>query len=85
MKKPKYIDRIITLKLPRLFVGQLLDCLHIAVEDWERTKIYHESGYVDPDEPYVRECNDAHEAEQIEKFYRRIIEKIERQLKRQGG
>jgi hypothetical protein len=75
----------VTLKLPRLFVGQVLDCLQIAVEDWERTKVYLESGYVDPDEPYVRECSDAREAQQIEKFYRRIIEKIERQLDKQGG
>jgi hypothetical protein len=75
--------KIVTLKLPRLFVGQLLDCLNIAVEDWDRTKLYHETGYVDPDEQYVRECNDAHEAEQIANYYRQIIAEIEKQLDNQ--
>ena len=79
------MDKIIELKLPRLFVGQLLDCLSIAVEDWHRTKLYHESGYVDPEEPYIRECSDAHEAEQIENYYNQIIAEIEKQLDKQGG
>jgi hypothetical protein len=74
---------IVVLKLPRLFVGQLLDCLNITVEDWDRTKLYHETGYVDPDEPYVRECSDAHEAEQIANYYRQIIAEIEKQLDNQ--
>lgn len=79
------MDKIIELKLPRLFVGQLLDCLTIAVEDWHRTKLYHESGYVDPEEPCIRECSDAYEAEQIENYYKQIIAEIEKQLDKQGG
>lgn len=75
--------KIVSLKLPRLFVGQLLDCLNIAVEDWERTKIYHETGYVDPDEPHIRECSDEHEAGQIANYYRQIISEIEKQLGKQ--
>ena len=74
------MDEIVELKLPRLFVGQILDCLEIAIEDWHRTKIYHESDYVDPDEPYIRECNDAYEAEQIENYYIQIIAEIKKQL-----
>lgn len=79
------MDRIVTLKLPRLFVGQILDCISIAIEDWHRTKLYHESGYIDPDEPNIRECNDAHEAAQIENYYRQILAEIEKQLDHQGG
>ena len=74
------MDKIVTLKLPRLFVGQILDCLAIAAEDWHRTKLYHESGYIDPEEPDIRECSDAHEAEQIENYYIKIMAEIEKQL-----
>lgn len=77
------MNKIVILKLSRLFVGQLLDCLNIAVDDWDRTKLYHETGYVDPAEPYVRECSDAHEAEQIANYYRQIIAEIEKQLDNQ--
>ena len=79
------MDKIVELKLPSLFVGQLLDCLRITAEDWNRTKLYHESGYVDPEEPYIRECSDAYEAEQIESYYNQIIVEIEKQLDKQGG
>lgn len=78
------MDEIVVLKLSRNFVGQILDCLEVAIEDWQRTKIYYEDGVIDPDEPYVRECNDASEAEQIENFYREIKADIEKQLKEQS-
>ena len=74
-------DEFVTLKLPKLFVGQMLDGLRIRAESWEHTKIYLSDGIVvDPDNPYVEECNDEAEARQIETLYREIIKEIETQL-----
>ena len=78
-------DEFVTLKLPKLFVGQMLDGLSINAENWERTKIYLSDGViVDPDYPYVEECDDETEARQIETFYREIIKEIEIQLSAQS-
>lgn len=73
--------KFVTLKLPMLFVGQMLDGLRIRAESWEHTKIYLSDGViVDPDNPYIEECNDEAEARQIETLYREIIKEIETQL-----
>jgi hypothetical protein len=76
-------DEFVTLMLPKLFVGQMLDGLRIRAESWERTKDYLSDGVIDPDDPYIEECNDENEAEQIANFYREIIKAIETQLKSQ--
>jgi hypothetical protein len=78
------MGEIVILKLPRNFVGQLLDCLEVNIEDWNRTKIYLEDGDIDPNEPYVRECNDVDEAERLENYYIGIKTQIENQLKEQS-
>lgn len=77
-------DDFVTLKLPVLFVGQMLDGLRIRAESWERTKDYLADGVIDPDDPCVEECNDENEAEQIANFYREIIKEIETQLAAQS-
>jgi len=78
-------DEFVTLKLPKSFVGQMLDGLRIRAESWEHTKIYLADGViVDPDDPYIEECNDEIEARQIEAFYREIIKEIETQLDAQS-
>jgi hypothetical protein len=78
-------DEFVTLKLPKLFVGQLLDGLIIRTESWERTKNYLSDGVLDDwDNPYVEECDDEIEARQIEVFYREIIKEIETQLAAQS-
>lgn len=78
-------DEFVTLNLPKLFVGQILDGLRIRAESWEQTKIYLSDGViVDPDEPYIEECDDEAEARQIETFYREIIKEIETQLDAQS-
>ena len=78
-------DEFVTLKLPRLFIRQMLDGLSINAENWERTKIYLSDGViVDLDYPYVEECDDEMEARQIETFYREIIKEIEIQLTAQS-
>jgi hypothetical protein len=78
-------DEFVTLKLPKLFVGQMLDGLQIRAESWERTKVYLADGVIDPDEPYIEECSDENEAEQIANFYREIITEIETQLEEQSN
>jgi hypothetical protein len=78
-------DELVILKLPRLFVENILDGLRINAENWDRTKIYLSYGViVDPDDPFVEECNDEMEASQIEAFYRQIIREIEIQLAKQS-
>jgi len=78
------MDDIVVLKLSRNFIGQVIECLEVAIEDWHRTKIYHESGDINPDDPdYVKECSDATEAGKIEAFYREILADIEKQIDEQ--
>jgi len=77
------MGEIVILKLPRNFVGQMLECLEVTIEDWHRTKIYHEDGIIDHEEPYIRECSNAYEAGKIETFYKEIKTQIEKQLKEQ--
>ncbi len=78
-------DEFVTLKLPKVFVGQILDGLRIRAESWERTKIYFSDGViVDPDDPYIEECNDEVEARQIESYYKEIVKEIETQLEAQS-
>jgi len=78
-------DEFVTLKLPKLFVGQILDGLRIRAESWEHTKIYLSDGVVvDPDDPCIEECSDEREARQVETFYREIIKEIEAQLDAQS-
>jgi hypothetical protein len=74
------MDNIVTLKMSKNFVNELLECLEVNIEDWQRTKEYFESGYVDPDTPYVRECDSLYEAEERENYYRGIKSDIEKQL-----
>jgi hypothetical protein len=78
-------DGFVTLKLPELFVGQILDGLRIRADSWEHTKIYLSDGViVDPDDPCIEECSDETEARQIETLYREIIKEIETQLDAQS-
>jgi len=77
------MSEIIKLELSRDYVGQVLDCLQIAEEDWRRTKIYFETGYSNPQEPCIRECTNAHEAEQLEAYYHKIIAEIKKQFDKQ--
>ena len=72
------MDNIVTLKVSRSFVSELLECLEVNIEDWQRTKEYFESGYVDPDTPYIRECDSLEETEE-----REIKSDIEKQLAEQ--
>jgi hypothetical protein len=72
-------NETVTLRLPRGFVGQILDGLEVLIEEWEHTAEYHETGLV-RDGVCVRECTDAGEAEEMAGFYRRIREEVAGQV-----
>jgi hypothetical protein len=73
------MDQEVTLKLPRLMVGQMLDGLRERLKIWRYTEQYMEVGYTD--EPCViEECSDAAEARSIAEYYEEIINCIEKQI-----
>ena len=72
-------DQFVKLRLSRSAVGQILDALAVAANDWEATYDYLASDRI-PDVALVRECSDEHEAVWIANYYRRIISVIESQL-----
>ncbi|NQT03513.1 MAG: hypothetical protein HQ580_15910 [Planctomycetes bacterium] len=72
------MDKNITLTLPSLMVGQILDALYMRLETWEYTEEYLNTGHVH--EPYlIEECSNAYEARQIADYYKEIIKSIEKQ------
>jgi hypothetical protein len=72
------MEKNITLTLPTLMVGQILDALYIRLDSWEYTEEYLNTGHVH--EPYlIEECSNPDEAHQIADYYKDIIESIEKQ------
>lgn len=70
----------VTLTLPSLFVGQLLDALREQLDVWRYTEKYM-SGDCIAESPYlIKECSNANEAQNIVNLYERIIETVERQI-----
>lgn len=71
--------RMVTLVLPRDFVGQLLDELEATIAQWEATASYLTSGYAGRDIA-IREANNAEEAIWMARFYRAIRQTIAEQV-----
>lgn len=72
-------DKIVTLKLPRLMVGQIVEGLQARQEVWLNTAEFMETG--DTEEPcIIGECPDADEAKNIVAYYEEIINEINKQL-----
>ena len=69
----------VTLRLPRDYVGQMLDGLDVLIEQWEATEQYMEGNDCIED-VIIYEAKDAAEAASIAKYYRRIKRRIEKQL-----
>jgi hypothetical protein len=68
----------ITLTMPSLMVGQILDALYMRMESWEYTEEYLNTGHAR--EPYcIEECSNPDEARQIADYYKEIIKSIEEQ------
>lgn len=72
-------DRIVTLKLPRLMVGQIIEGLQARQEVWLDTAEYMETG-VTSEPCIIEECSNANEARNIATYYEEIINAIEKQL-----
>lgn len=78
-------DEEITLTLPRLFVGQMLDALREEQADWEYTERYHlGNGLVDFDRLLKSDSN-PHEARSMAEFYATIIQEVEEQMQKTPG
>lgn len=72
------MEKNITLTLPSLMVGQILDALYIRLDSWEYTEEYLNTGHVH--ESYlIEECSNPDEAHQIADYYKEIIKSIEKQ------
>ena len=72
-------DDIITLKLSREDIGQMIDGLSVRRDSWRETQKYLEGQEVDC---VIEECSDSKEACLIADNYDRIIKTIGNQIAR---
>ena len=75
-------DELVTLMLPRNFVGQMLDGLCCREQSYRDTAEYLEHGVTpDPGSTFIiEEVKDAEEARTLAGFYREVIEEVDGQL-----
>jgi hypothetical protein len=73
------MDKIVTLQLPDLMVGQILGGLEQQRHVWQATAHFLATGEP-PDDVLVAECSHEEEAAWIANFYDRIIHEIRRQI-----
>lgn len=73
------MDKIITLRLPDLMVGQILDGLEQQRHVWQATAHFLATGQ-SPADVLVAECSHQEEAAWIANFYDEIIHEIRRQI-----
>lgn len=71
-------DDIVTIKLPRNDLGQMIDCLCVRRDNWRYTQKYLEDG-LEESGRMIEECKDAYEAENIANHYDNIIHRIQEQ------
>lgn len=71
------IEKIVTLKLKRLDVGQILDGLSVRRDSWRNTQKYLEGREVDC---VIEECSDSEEACWVADNYERIISSVKKQI-----
>ena len=73
-------DDIVTVKLPKDDLGQIIDGLCVRRDTWRSTQQYLGSGHIDIEQG-IEECSNPEEAQSIADYYDEIIEKIQQQLK----
>ncbi len=72
------MNESISLSLPALDVGQILDALYLRMENWEYTAEYLRTGHIS--KPYcIEECSSVDEAQWLADYYGSIIRSIEEQ------
>lgn len=69
----------IALRIPRLFVGQLIVALEEERQNWDCTVAYLTDGCV-PTDRMAKEASSAQDAKKMVQFYEGIIDCIQRQL-----
>ena len=72
------MDRTVTLTLPDLFVGQILDVLRQEQEAWVYTRSYLLGGPLDI-ERLIKVDSTAEGARKMVEYYQEIIDAVERQ------
>jgi len=77
------MGNILTIRLDRDDVGQLLDGLRCRLVAWQGTAEYMETGYNGRNDFIIEECGDAEEARKIAAHCARIIATIEAQVNAQ--
>ena len=75
-----HLDETVTLRLPRIAVGQILDGLDVLSEQWEATAASLAGGQLPEGDVLIGECSDEREAGKIAAYYRRISALIEQQF-----
>jgi hypothetical protein len=74
-----HMDDIVTLRLSRLAVGQMLDGLDERMQSWRATAEYMDTGE-SPEGIVINECTNEHEATAIANLYEEIIDSIRAQM-----
>jgi hypothetical protein len=78
------MQKIYRIELDDVDLHQALDGLELRAEAWEKTANSLRTGKMPEGEFFlIEECSDEHEAEQIGKRYRSIVEKIRKQMEKQ--
>ncbi len=72
-------EEIVTLRLPKDFVGQMLDGLQCREDAYRATAEYLEDGSLPSADFVIEEMSDAQEAHQLADAYAEIIRTIQRQ------
>lgn len=76
------MEKVITLTLNAMDVGQVLDGLEQRRIIWQATAEYLENGSTDLSD-FIEECSDAEEAQAVAEHYQRIMDTIRKQRESQ--
>ena len=79
------MNKTYLLRLDGNDLGQILDGLRAREESWRNTAEYFRTGLSPDDSFVIEECNGEYEADQLARFYGRIIRLLERQQEQQDG
>ncbi|MFC1780799.1 hypothetical protein ACFLZ8_00865 [Planctomycetota bacterium] len=76
------MEKFVTLRLPEIDVGQIIDGLNERMIVWRTTEEYLETGFSHLGD-FIAECSDPEEARFIAQYYENIIDLINKQLENQ--
>jgi len=76
------MEKFVTLRLPEIDVGQIIDGLTQRMIVWKTTEEYLVKGYSDFGD-FIEECSNPEEARFIAEYYEKVIDLINKQLENQ--